>query len=83
MIFPIKLQILDYVARQGKGENPKTYHNLYCYQRGSMYPKLIEISVDPKLVSEVQSLVGDEAEIKVDQYEFSGKTRYSYIGLVG
>ena len=82
MIFPIKLQVLDYVARKGKGENPKTYHNLYCYQQGSQYPTLIEISVSPELVTEVQGLIGSETEIRVDQYEYSGKSRYSYIGQV-
>lgn len=82
MIFPIKLQILDFVSRQGKGENPKTYHNLYCFQRGSQYPQLIEVSVDPKQVEEVKGLIGQEMTIEVDQYSFNGKSRHSYIGQV-
>jgi len=82
MIFPIELQVLDYVAREGKGENPKTYHNLYCYQRGSQYPQLIEVSVDPALVPEVKDLLGQTVAIRVDQYTYNGKSRHSYIGLV-
>lgn len=79
MIFPIQLQVLDFVSRQGKGENPKTYHNLYCYQSGSQYPQLIEVSVDPALVAEAKSLVGQTAVVEVDQYTYNGKSRHSYI----
>lgn len=79
MIIPIETKVLDFISRTAK--NDKVYHNLYCYQAGSDYPKLQEISIKDELVSVAKDLVGQDVTIKVDFYEYNGKARFALVGV--